>query len=384
MSTPTKTSTALTVVEAALPARPLEDVKTMHATLARLREVSNVILPTSSIDTILPMHKVSFRAVLIDSNVDIPKGKETGTGRHVYKGKFCGTNERALGRTALDLLDAAAGVQILAVRRIDDRSQPFYCEVEVTKGLREYDGTPRVRTKRKAIDLRDGSPAANGLKNAPAVLAEQRSRILEFAETKAGLRVTREILGLQQKYTVDELSKPFVVPKLVPSLDPNDPDQKRALLAMAVGGGLALYGGGQAQPQEGTDILELKEATPPPPQTKTPPPVGTVKPDEEDEGEDLDAGVDPQTSFDMPDLKPDPDPALILCLCPCGHQAEISEQVATVTTEKVGVARCARCFPGRDFDFDAHKDLTRGLQLPKHPDLTPERIRAANEKAAKK
>lgn len=382
------TEKALAVVEAALPARPLEDVQTMHATLAKLRTVSNVLLPTSSIDSILPFHKVSFRAILIDPEVVIPKGRETGTGRHCYKGKFCEGNERALGRTALDLLDAAAGVQILAVRRIDDRSQPFYCEMEVTKGLREYDGTPRVRTKRKAIDLRDGSPEANKLKSAPAVLAEQRSRILEFAETKAGLRATREILGLNQKYTVEELSKPFVIPKLVPSLDPRDPDQKKALLAMAVGGGMQLYGGGQGrQLEEGADVLELKEATPPPPPTTAPPPVGSVAPDDEDEDDDLAAGVDDrQAAFDMPDFAPKKkeEPALILCLCPCGHQLEISEETAKLTSDRVGAPRCHHCFPGPRFDYAAHKDLTRGLSLPKYPDLTPERIRAANEERAKK
>ncbi len=369
------------VALALMPSAPLARIEDLRALWAQMAGKANLVSPVASVDAILPMHRVSVRAVVIDHHVD-----GEGNGPECYKGKFCVSNERALGKVALDKIQAAAGVQTIYRQRLDDRSAPYYCEIEVQLGMQDFDGTTRVVTKARAVDLRDGAPDAQtmlGWKNGKVALAQARGKIQELCETKAGFRALRTLLSIKQKYSIDELSKPFVVPKLVPALDPSDPDQKAALIRMAEGGNRALFG-----PPAG-EMRQLRDVTPPPTipapgPGKPPPPVGSVPPADEEED---DGGE--QASFDLPDFTPpEPpkkeEPALILCLCPCGDQTEISADVARITTEKVGAPRCKACYPNKDFDFGRHQDLPRGglLNLPKHPDLTAEKVRAANERAA--
>ena len=344
---------------------PVERIEELREQIQKLQGRANLVCPVSTVDAILKLHRLSLRVVTVDSTVDAK-----GNGREVYKGNFCEANERALGKVALDKIDAAAGMQLLGRRRLDDNSHPWYCEIEVTKALRDYDGTWRQTTKAKAVDLREGSAAAENLKKYPAVLAQARSVIQELTETKAGLRATRTLLSLRQKYTVEELSRPFVVPKLVPNLDPSDPDQKQALIGMATGREHALFG-----PKPGEEVRELRDVTPPPPvrpqpaqASPAPPPPAPAQAAEEDD------------DFEMADFNAKDEPGIIVCLCPCGDQMQVTEAVAQATTDKVGAVRCSECFPGKGFDYERHKNL-KTLRLPKFPDVTADDVKA---KASKK
>lgn len=370
------------VALALMPSAPLSRIEDLRALWAQMAGKANLVSPVASVDAILSMHRVSVRAVVIDHHVD---GK--GNGPECYKGKFCGANERALGKVALDKIQAAAGVQTIYRLRLDDRSAPYYCEIEVQLGMQDFDGTTRVVTRARAVDLRDGSPDAMtmlGWENGKVALAQARGKILELCETKAGLRALRTLLSIKQKYTVEELSKPFVVPKLVPALDPSDPDQKAALIRMAEGGNRALFGPPAGEARQLREVNQ-PAVIPAPGPGKPPPPVGRVP--AADDNEEDDAGDD-QASFDLPDFTPPKknEPALIFCLCPCGDSTEISEDVARITTENVGAPRCKDCYPNRGFNYEKHENLPRGglLNLPKHPDLTADRVKAANEKAAKR
>jgi hypothetical protein len=358
---------ALTKVED-LNLEPVERIEDLREQIQKLQGRANLVCPVVSVDGILAMHRLSLRVVKIDPTVDAK-----GNGREVYKGKFCEGDERALGKVALDKIDAAAGIQLLGRRRLDDRSHAYYCEIEVTKGLRDYDGTWRQTTKTKVVDLRDGSASATSLKEHAAVLAQARAVIQELAETKAGLRATRTLLSLRQKYTVAELSRPFVVPKLVPNLDPSDPDQKQALIGMATGREHALFG-----PQPGEEVREIRDVTPPP--ALHPPPVDRrdthAPPTEPGPG----GAVEEDDDFEMADFGAKDEPGIIVCLCPCGDQRQVTEAVAQATTEKVGAVRCSECFPGKGFDYQRHKDLP-SLKLPKFPDVTADDVKA---KASKK
>ena len=57
----------------------------------------------------------------------------------------------------------------------------------------------------------------------------------EQAGFKALLRAIRAALSIQQKYTVAELKKPFIVPALVPHLDTSDPMVKELVTRKALG-----------------------------------------------------------------------------------------------------------------------------------------------------
>jgi hypothetical protein len=90
----------------------------------------------------------------------------------------------------------------------------------------------------------------------------------------------------------------------------------------------------------------------------------------------------PGDDFEMPDFAAAA-PEVIVCGCPCGCQKALAPEVATMTQEKVGAARCRECFPARGFDYAKHQDLRGTLGLPAHPKLTAADVKAAVERAAK-
>lgn len=360
-------STAL-MRPADLPTQAISQVVDLQKTFAALSKTANLVSPVASVGSIAPMCAVSLRMVMIDPQSDC------------YEGKFCKSGEHALGGVALQKIMAAAGVQILGSHRLDDRSEPHYCAFQVTIGMRDFDGCWRQITKSKEVDLRNGSAEASVM--TPNQLSQARAHVQSHAETKALYRALRTLLTLKQKYTKAELAKPFVIPQLVPALDPNDPDQKQALIRMALGTDRQLYGA----PKGAEEPRELRDVTPPPPvapQPQAPPPAkppvvdATVvrDPDDEDEGPDGDAG-----SFDVLDMQPEIPTEPVICLCPCSCQREITEQTATLTKERVGAPRCGRCYPGKDFVYEQHKDL-KDLQLPKMPGKTAYDVRQAQLKA---
>ncbi len=69
-----------------------------------------------------------------------------------------------------------------------------------------------------------------------------REHQLSLAETKAQLRVVRAILSLKQVYTAAELSRPFVIPRLLVRPDLTDPAQLEAARAWGHRATSELYG----------------------------------------------------------------------------------------------------------------------------------------------
>jgi hypothetical protein len=281
---------------------------------------------------------------------------------------------------------AAAGVQIVSKQRLDDRSDPNYCEIEVALAVRDFDGSHRQVIATKEFDLRPGAPEtmkpekdAEGKKTGrlasyqDSALADKRRHLQSHAETKAIERGLRLLFALRQKYKLSELAKPFVVPKLVPALDPTDPETKTALIHHALAGETALFGAPRALPAR--TLREVPERT-----ARESHDLGPMSPlDVGETPSEPEAPADDPADFEAPDLTMPTEP--IVCLCPCGDQAEVTEAVAVATIEKVGAARCAACFPGKRFDFERHKDLPT-LGLPRHPKLTAADVKAALARGA--
>jgi hypothetical protein len=394
---PSKPTTALARVED-LPQEALANIEELTDRLQALQARVNLVSPIAQVDSILPMHKVSLRAVVLDPTPD---------GGDVYQDRrFCKDQERALNKNALMRIMGAAGAQLLETVREDDRSDPYYAEVSITIGVRDFDGTTRTMKARKETDLRDGAPETmkpewekQGQRNVktgktvplePSALAEKRRHILPNTETKALERALRAMFSLKHKYTVDELAKPFVVPKLVPALDPSDPDQKRALIAQASGADMTLFGSanvagaissepspealagaGQAQLTAGVDPAA-------PDGEKT---VKTVV--DTNTGEVLESETIPAGSVNVDTLEaPPPQEAPPVCTCPCGHEEPVTKPVAEATIANAGAPRCAACYPwNARFDAKGHLKL-KDLGLPKRPGYTAkDAIAWAKEKA---
>jgi hypothetical protein len=353
------TTQELVRIEQLLPAEPIGQIAALKTAFAKLAGQCNLVSPIVQIDSILPMHKVSMRAVVIDPFVN-PKGM----GPEVYKADFCENNERALGKVGVTKVLSAAGVQVLATTRLDDRSDPYYCEFAVTLALRDLDGQWRQDTKTKAVDLRDGSAAAQ--KFTAGMLRQQREHILSLAESKAMLRAARTLLNLKAKYTVEELGRPFVIPKLVAALDPSDPDQKKALIELAAQGDRVLFGAPPADP-----MRSLKDVTP------STPALPAAR-DAESPVEPTNPASAAANDFELlPDVEPEPKAQdQLVCWCPCGCKRAITAEASTSTIEAVGAPRCRACYPGKGFDPAMHEGIG-DLELPKKPGLTAERVTAS-------
>jgi len=376
-----------------LPKTPLDKIEALNELFLTLHEKVNFLCPLATVDNILPMHQVSLRAVFIN-----PEVNSKGVGPECYRGRaFCEDDEVALGKVALDKLEAAAGVRRIGGGRTDDRSEQHFCEFNVILEITDFDGTKRTAVGTRALDLRDGAPDAtktdyiNNQKVlrplSVADLLAKRQNMLALCETKARLRALRELLGLQQKYTVKDLEKPFVIPKLVPHLDPNDPETKSALIATALGQTPQLYG----KPAEVLGTGQL-----PPEQM---PPIKPVDGDQvtdqtsSDDSNDATQGSNPnqaaqtetaEAEDDLAGFRPPSTAPEAVCACPCGHQKEVTKEREAATVKAVGSSRCPECFPGRYFNLAQHKDLTT-LDLKGYPGgLTPkEAAKMAKTDAAK-
>jgi hypothetical protein len=74
---------------------------------------------------------------------------------------------------------------------------------------------------------------------------QKKGNLSELCESGARNRVTREILCLNNFYTVDELKKEFVMARIVPKLDLNDPYTKRRLVDLQLAAMTGIYGGAE-------------------------------------------------------------------------------------------------------------------------------------------
>lgn len=382
----------------ALPLQPLAKIEEVRTTFNALQAKVNLICPLSQVDHIMPMHQVSFRAV--DVNPDVKAGD-------VYKDqRFCEDNERALGKIALTKLMSAAGVQIISSDRIDDRSDPCYCEFKVVLAMRDFDGQYRQIVASKESDFRDGAPEASkpqkrckthGLKSCncdwrnfektgelvpldASALADKRRHIESLTETKAIERGLRLILNLKQKYTVEELRKPFVVPKLVPFFDTDDPDVKKALIQHTLAGEQALFGPAP-QPTFSPDRAL------PPAERRNPPASATdtganEAADQRTEGP-IDNPAEDLSGFEAPPPEPEREADVVYeCGCTCSHVAEISKEVYDKSIELCGSPRCQLCYPYHpSFDFSMH-DSDKALGIKAWPQLTPRKVK--EQRAAQK
>jgi len=282
----------------AAPAGPVHDVEELARALTDWQRTANVLSPLAAVDHIMPLHQVSLRVVTIDASID----PQSGNGPECYRDpRFCKAGEVALGKNALAKIMGAAGVQIVSRRRLDDHSDPYYCEVEVVLAMQDFDGTYRQIIATKEMDLRAGAPETmkpekdrQGTKTGRLVayddsaLADKRRHIQSHAETKAIERGIRLLFSLRQKYSLEDLKKPFVVPKLVGALDPSDPGDREALRQHALGNQMALYGPQPAGRQvrtlkavneeEPIDLGAMPEAPPAPVAPELPPELPPEEP----------------------------------------------------------------------------------------------------------
>lgn len=110
------------------------------------REKYNLCTPITILDGVPPMHRVSVRVVQIDADTEtyaIPGGDKVG-----------------LGKTALDKIAAAAGINWIPERcgQIDGYNDAHRIKYRAVCSIQDFDGRRRIVFAEKEVDLR-GEPA---------------------------------------------------------------------------------------------------------------------------------------------------------------------------------------------------------------------------------
>lgn len=227
-------------------------------------EKYNRLLPTITLaDVTGQLIKPVIEIVTIDSSL-----AEDGP-REVYQDSRMKSNLRAIGRRGLQKINAAGGLDFPpAISKVEKFVPGKYIIYQAGGVIRAADGTPRVQTAIRIIDLeleelKLEAEAARGIwktvKGTRAKVIPNKEEIEQYvkrailnvrenmpqnAETKAQNRVTRKVFALKDAYTIAELEKPFVVFRYDSAYDLTDPDQLRALLAQANESSGRVYGVG--------------------------------------------------------------------------------------------------------------------------------------------
>lgn len=183
----------------------MEANKALH----QAAEVAHLVSPATTVG------ELPAGCVLALSQVVVSAGDEDTYG---VSGK------RGLLKHSLDRIAGAAGISwdALASGRLDDGSDPHYCHFRAVGSYRAFDGARVAISGEVEIDLRDGSPQIESEKQ----LAQARKFILRHAESKAKNRAIRS-LGVKTSYKAEELTKPFVVAKVMFTGHSEDPVIRR-------------------------------------------------------------------------------------------------------------------------------------------------------------
>ncbi len=174
-------------------------------------------------------------------------------------------NKFGLSKVALDRISQAAGISWLPEQsgRVDDGSDPNAIRYKAVGKVKDLSGIWRVIMGEKEIDLiavqdelEQTVPEREWIKKLPedrrpaAIAATVEKEMIQFrkhrlarAQSGAMGRAIRQALALRSQYTLDELKRPFVVPKVVFTPDASDRDVKLYLLAEATGSINELFGG---------------------------------------------------------------------------------------------------------------------------------------------
>jgi hypothetical protein len=201
-------------------------------------------------------------------------------------------------KQALMKLSVCAGViwSVNESRRLDNGANRDYIAYRAVGGIRKADGQPVFFSGEYDIDfevlaeeLREtyGRKAARMLDKSAAQKAEyvdycvrrdllqKRKFKLRLCEAGAMNRVLRMLLGLKQAYTTEELSRPFVMARIVFRPDFTDRDVRERFIDASIKAMTGLYGPNAAAPPR-VDKTELIDLTP--------------LPEEEDQGDEGDNG----------------------------------------------------------------------------------------------
>lgn len=238
----------------------MHDAATINAKLEEFSSRCHLVTPATSCAAIPDGFSVAFSIIQVDPSKDVDaygKAIKGGPGDVAS----VGGGKLSLSGNVLKKLGAAAGVTWIMEQtgRLDDGSDPNYCHFRAVGLVTNFDGSKRVVSGEVELDLRDGSPQIEAMraraKDGAAIdsqIRDTRLFLLRHAETKAKLRAIAD-MGIKRSYTAQELSKPFVVARLMWTGQSDDPELRRMyaekMADAQMAGVMGLYGNAAALPR---------------------------------------------------------------------------------------------------------------------------------------
>jgi len=181
----------------------------------------------------------------------------------------------AYGKSGLDKLSDGAGISFSGMRRIDDRSDPDYCEYVVTGRMRSADGEMReiedgAEINMLAVEADEwrsrvaANERAREKKSEDELQKLHRAHMSSFRRymtrrcmTAARERVVRALLSIKGGLTRARVAKPKVTMRVVP--DASNPVVGRQMIDRGNDAARALYGPGNGS---GAHVVEPEDIEP--------------------------------------------------------------------------------------------------------------------------
>lgn len=218
---------------------PSRDVAEINARLTWAAEHCNLIAPASSIVHVPDFHAVSFTLARI--------------GERDY---YCPDRQAryTFNNRGVTIIAGEANISWhpAFTHRVDDGHNSRYCEFLATAVFLNFDSTVRTVPATKSSDLSDGSAEVEQIfieaetkQKAEARLRNKRNFIREHVDSGAKVRAMKAC-QVKDYYSREEISRPFVVAKLVRTGQSDDPELQRRYALMqaevALKAGSALFG----------------------------------------------------------------------------------------------------------------------------------------------
>ena len=233
--------------------------------LAKYKESGcHMLIPTTQrIDDLSDQFSIVIDTVLLSGH---PKDRDVyphDSGAYNFPGAnwknptTAGEQKVRIAKQGINKLNIMSGIMWSPTlcRQIRDPKVEGRVAYEAVGGVRKPDGAPYFIPKLYAMDIEverqklDFQYRSKTEKDRVYLverdLLQKKGNISELCESGAKNRVTREILCLEEPYTVSSMSKEFVMARIVPKLDLTDPYTKRRLVDLQLAAMTGIYGGAE-------------------------------------------------------------------------------------------------------------------------------------------